>query len=112
MRQNVITVLIVLLSVPLLIGCQESRSGQIRRARLIADENLELKKELKQKDEQIADLKKQIEEIEAKIVEENKKFGDMTLKTLPFLAESEKKNQALTAENKKLKEELAELKAQ
>jgi cell division protein FtsB len=36
----------------------------------------------------------------------------MTLKTLPFLAESEKKNQALTAENKKLKEELEKLKAQ
>ena len=112
MRQIVIALFILLLSLPLLTGCQESRSGQIRRARLIADENLELKKELKQKDEQIADLKKQIEQIEAKIAEERKKFGDMTLKTLQILAESEKKNQALTAENQKLKEELEKLKAQ
>ncbi|MHC4836069.1 MAG: hypothetical protein ACYTCN_09105 [Planctomycetota bacterium] len=112
MRQIVIALFILLLSVPLLTGCQESQAGQIRRARVIADENLELKQELKQKNKQIQDLNKQIEEIEAKNAEEHKKFGETTLKTLKILAESENKNKALTAENKKLKEELEKLKAQ
>ena len=112
MRQIVLIILIVLLSVPLLTGCQESQAGQIRRARVIANENIELKQELKEKDEQIADLQKQIEEMEAKSAEQDKKFGETTLKTLKMLSESEVKYQALSAENEKLKEDIKKLKAQ
>ena len=112
MRQFAIVLLVSVLAVVLLSGCQESDARQIRRARVIGNENLQLKQDLKEKDQQIEELKKQIEEIEADRAKENEKFGNMTIKTLQMLSETENRNQALTLENKKLKEELEKSKAQ
>ena len=112
MRQFTIVLFVSLLGVLLLAGCQESESTQIRRARVVANENLQLKQDLKEKDQQIEELKKQIEEIEAKNAKEHEKFGNTTIKTLQMLSQTENRNQALTLENEKLKEELEKLKAQ
>jgi hypothetical protein len=112
MRHLTIFLFILIVGVLLLTGCQESDASQIRRARLVANENLQLKQDLEDKEQQIENLKKQIEEIEAKNAEEHEKFGNTTLKTLQMLSETEIRNQALTLENEKLKEELEKIKAQ
>jgi outer membrane murein-binding lipoprotein Lpp len=106
-----IVVLTAVLGTLLLAGCQKSETGQIRKARLVANENLQLKKQLAEKDTQIQDLKKQIEEIEVEKAKADEKFGSTTIKTLQMLAETEDRNQALTLENEKLKEEIESLKA-
>jgi len=111
MRHMTIVVLTAVLGTLLLAGCQESDATQIRKARLVANENLQLKKQLAEKDTQIQDLKKQIEEIEAEKAKADEEFGSTTIKTLQMVAETESRNQALTDENEKLKEEIESLKA-
>jgi cell division protein FtsB len=93
-------------------GCQESDASQIRRARLVANENIQLKKQLQEKDQQIEELKKQIEQIETESAEAIEKSGEASGKTLRLLLESEKSNEALILENERLKEEIEKLKAQ
>ena len=112
MRQVVVVIFMAAVGILLLTGCQESEGNQIRKARLVANENLELKELLGEKDQQIEGLKKQIEDMEIKSAKEHEEFGNLTLKTLQMLAESENQNQALTLEIEQLSEELEKLKAQ
>lgn len=112
MRQIAIVMFMAILGILLLAGCQESESSQIRRARLVANENLQLKQNLKEKDKQIEELKTQIETLEvekAKVIEQS---GEASIKTLRMLLESEKRAEAIVIENRKLEEELEKLKAQ
>jgi len=111
MRHMTIVVLTALLGTLVLAGCRESDATQIRKARLVANENIQLKKQLAEKDAQIQDLKKQIEKIEAEKAQADEEFGFTTIKTLQMVAETEERNQALTEENEKLKEEIESLKA-
>ena len=112
MRQFTILLFVSVLGILLLAGCQESDSSQIRRARLIATENMQLKQNLEEKDQQIEELKAQIEALEvenAKVIEQS---GEASIKTLRMLLESEKRAEAIVIENRKLEEELEKLKAQ
>ena len=112
MRPLTIVLLISALAPLLLTGCQESDSSQIRRARLIATENMQLKQDLEDRDQQIEELKAQIEALElenAKVIEQS---GEASIKTLRMLLESEKRAEAIVIENRKLVEELERLKAQ
>jgi len=111
MRQSTIILFLSVLSILLLTGCQESESSQIRRARVIGNENLQLKQELEGKDQQIEELTAQIEALEvekAKVIEQS---GETSIKTLRMLLESEKRAEAVVIENRKLQEELEKLKA-
>ena len=111
MRQSTIVLFISVLSVLLLTGCQESDASQIRKARVIGNENLQLKKQLEEKDQQIKELTAQIETLEvekAKVIEQS---GETSIKTLRMLLESEKRAEGLVIENRKLEEELEKLKA-
>ena len=112
MKQITVVMVIAAMGLLWLTGCQKSGNTQIRRARLVANENIQLKKQLQDKDKQIEDLKKEIEEVQAKNAKEHEEFGNTTLKTLQMLADIENNNQALTLENEKLKEELEKLKSQ
>lgn len=112
MRPLTIVLFISALAPLLLTGCQESDSSQIRRARLIATENMQLKQDLEDRDQQIEELKAQIEALElenAKVIEQS---GEASIKTLRMLLESEKRAEAIVIENTKLEEELERLKAQ
>jgi hypothetical protein len=111
MKHTVIILLSVSLAI-VLVGCQESESAQIRKARVIGNENIQLKKELEEKNQQIEDLEKKIEEIETKSAEDIQKAGDTSIKAMRLLLESEKRNEALSLEIENLKEELEKLKAQ
>ena len=82
MRQFTAILFISVLGLLLLAGCQESDSSQIRRARLIATENMQLKQDLEEKDQKIEELKAQIETLEvenAKVIEQS---GEASIKTL------------------------------
>jgi hypothetical protein len=111
MRHTTIVLLTAVLGTLVLASCKESDASQIRKARVVANENLQLKKQLTEKDAQIQDLKKQIEKIEAEKAKADEEFGSSTIKTLQMVAETEGRNQALTEENEKLKEEIESLKA-
>ena len=112
MKQLTIVLFISALATLLLTGCQESDSSQIRRARLIATENMQLKQDMEERNRQIEELKAQIEALElenAKVIEQS---GEASIKTLRMLLESEKRAEAIVIENRKLEEELEKLKAQ
>ena len=112
MRQLTTILFISALATLLLTGCQESDSSQIRRARLIATENMQLKQDLEERNRQIEELKAQIEALElenAKVIEQS---GEASIKTLRMLLESEKRAEAIVIENRKLKEEIEKLKPQ
>ena len=111
MRQFTIVIVVSVLGILLLAGCQESDASQIRKARLVGTENLQLKQELEKKNQQIEELTAQIEALEvekAKVIEQS---GETSIKTLRMLLESEKRAEAIVIENRKLQEELEKLKA-
>ena len=112
MRPLTIVLFISALAPLLLTGCQESDSSQIRRARLIATENMQLKQDLEDRDQQIEELKAQIEALELENAEVIEQSGEASIKTLRMLLESEKRAEAIVIENRKLEEELERLKAQ
>jgi len=110
MKQFTTTLFVSVLGVLLLAGCQESDASDIRRARVIGNENLQLKQDLEEKDERIAELTAQIEALElekAKVIEQS---GETSIKTLRMLMESEKRAEAIVIENRKLQAELEKLK--
>jgi predicted metal-binding transcription factor (methanogenesis marker protein 9) len=111
MKRMAIVLLTAAFGTLLWAGCQKSDASQIRKARVVANENLQLKKQLAEKDTPIQDLKKQIKEIEAEKAKADEEFGSTTIKTLQMVSETEDRNQALTLENEKLKEEPEKLKA-
>ncbi|MHC4232710.1 MAG: hypothetical protein ACYSTW_08955 [Planctomycetota bacterium] len=112
MRPLTIVLFISALAPLLLTGCQESDSSQIRRARLIATENMQLKQDLEDRDQQIEELKAQIEALELENANVIEQSGEASIKTLRMLLESEKRAEAIVIENRKLEEELGRLKAQ
>ena len=98
-----------------LTGCQESEGSDtalIQRARLVGNENLQLKKQLEEKDQLIAQLKENIEQLEIDKAEAARKAGDANFRIMQIVAETEKRNDALRQENEKLKNQLEELKSQ
>ena len=112
MRQLITILFISALATLLLTGCQESDSSQIRRARLIATENMQLKQDLEDRDLQIEELKAQIEALELENANVIEQSGEASIKTLRMLLESEKRAEAIVIENRRLEEELEKLKAQ
>lgn len=101
---NIIVVLLI--ATFFLAGCQESESQMVKRARLIGNENLQLKKQLADKDKEIQSLKDEIARMEKEREKENTEFGEVTIKTLQMISECQKQVEALQTENKTLKEQL------
>ena len=90
MRQLKTVLFISALGALLLTGCQESDSSQIRRARLIATENMQLKQDLKERNQQIEDLKTEIEKIETESAEAIERAGETSIKSMRLLLESDR----------------------
>jgi len=88
-------------------GCAGSESNQIGRARLVGNENIKLKKQISDKDSQIKALEQKIADLEAEKVEIQQECGDTNFKIMQIVAETEKRNAELTAENQALKDQLA-----
>lgn len=106
MRQVISGLIVPIIAVLLLTGCQESQSSQIQRARLVGRDNLKLKKQIEVKNTEIAQLKKDIEQLQAAKDEAARKSGETNFRVMQIVAESEKQNAQLRQENAKLKAEL------
>lgn len=55
-------------------GCQESQTQQVKRAQLVGHQNLQLKKIIQEKERQIEDLKKEIENLNKKMAQQSIDF--------------------------------------
>ena len=112
--RRILTATVVFLTITALLGgcggSAGSESAQIRRARMVGNENLKLKKQLDDKDNEINRLEQNIVDLEAEKVKIQKNCGDTNQKIMQLWADSEKRNQELTVENQTLKEELEKLK--
>ena len=113
MRQ-ILTATVVFLTVTALLGgcggSAGSESAQIKRARMVGNENLKLNKQLNDKEQEIKDLEQKIVDMEAENAKAVQDCGDTNFKLLQLFAESEKRLEQLTVENQTLKEELQKLK--
>ena len=93
-------------------GCrEESGDMSLRRARLVGNENIELKKQLKLRDEEIEHQKQLVVQCRKERAKDKKLSGDNAVKLLKHLSESGKQVTALRAENKQLREKIEELEA-
>ena len=93
-------------------GCrEESGKMSLRKARLVGNENIELKKQLKLRDEEIERQKQLVVQCQTDRVKDNDLTSDNTIKMLKHLSETTKQVTALTAENKHFKEKIKELEA-
>ena len=96
----------------LFLGCEEQNHLSQRRIRLVGDENLKLKEQLKICNQQIQKLEEVItkyETEEQKGVDTEKEMGDMVLKLLRDNDAAGKEIEKLTDENLQLKTRIAEL---
>ena len=97
------------LTVSILIsGCEESNLTSQRQARLVGDENLKLKKQLKLCNQEIRELKKILTEYEEEY-DAQEKAGDLAFKLMNDLADSAEEIDKLTDENLQLKTRIQEL---
>ena len=78
---------------------------------LVGNENIELKKQLKLRDEEIERQKQLVVQRRAEQTKGEELSGENTIKMLKHLSESSKQIDALMAENAKLKERIKELEA-
>lgn len=93
-------------------GCrEESGDTGLRRARLVGNENIELKKEIKLRDKEIERQKQLVKQCRAEWAKDKELSGNNTLMMLKHLAESEAQVRTLAAENTQLKEKIKELEA-
>ena len=93
-----------------LAGCEEASESEIRRAKLVGNENIQLKKQLELKDKEIQELKEMLakgEEEKALAIEQS---SNANLKVLKVLAETSKENDSLKEEILSLKAQIEELK--
>ena len=91
-------------------ACEQSNLGQTKRARLVANENLELKEHLRLRDKEIQKQKDLLAKCRQKSLDIEKKTGESTIKLMEILSETGKTAEKLTAENQLLKAEIAKLK--
>ena len=112
--RRILTATVVFLTITALLGgcggSVGSESAQIRRARMVGNENLKLNKQIDEKDRQIKKLEEKIAGLETEKEKIQQKCGDANSMVLQMVSDSEKRNQELTVENQTLKEELEKLK--
>ncbi len=115
MRNIAIATVLLVLSAGTVItlsGCREESSDtSLRRARLVGNENIELKKEIKLRDKEIERQKQLVQQCRADWAKDKDLTGDNMIKLLKHLSESGKQVDALATENAQLKEKIKELEA-
>ena len=103
---------ILLIAFVSLAGCEDSVQTDTTQARLVANENLQLKDQLKECNDQIQAQKEVTEQCELEKGEQSRQSGESMRKLLVMLAESETKLKECRAENAALKEQIKPLESQ
>jgi len=92
MTRQIMTVAMAALGlITLACSCQPSSDQKVRRAQLVGNENLKLKKEIQQKDAEIVELKKEIERLKAEYAKFQEDTGQSSIKILQLLSECQAK---------------------
>ena len=78
-------------------GCQESNTQSDRRAQLVGHENIQLKKQIQDKDREIERLQDEIKQLEKKLEDEAAKQGETYKKLLDIIADLTQKLEACQA---------------
>ncbi|MBN2511947.1 MAG: hypothetical protein JXB18_03310 [Sedimentisphaerales bacterium] len=90
-RQIVTVALSALGLITLACSCQPSSDQMVRRAQLVGNENLKLKKEIQHKDAKIAELEKEIEQLKAEYAKFQDDSGQSSIKILQLLSDCQAK---------------------
>lgn len=94
----------------LLVGCQESNESEIvKKARLVGQENIELKKQIKKQEQAIQDQKNLLEECRQEMIKGQEDATDTNAKMLEIASKSATEAEELRVENEKLKARILEL---
>jgi predicted RNase H-like nuclease (RuvC/YqgF family) len=109
--RNVIVLFCVIAVMLITAGCEEQNASppNERKARLVGAENLELKKQLEQRDAEIEDLKENLDKCLRAQRDAGKSSQEVFGKVIELTA---KENQNLREENKNLKSQIEDLKKQ
>jgi hypothetical protein len=112
-KRTVLSLIVVVIAMGLLWGCEKEGLSGARKDRLIALENMELKKELKEREDEIAEQK----ELLAGCIEEKEAFEKLRKQNIESiigdLFESlTEENMRLVEENQELTARMAELEEQ
>jgi hypothetical protein len=97
----------LLTNLPFITSCKESDNADNRRAKLVANENLELKKQLELKEKEIQKQKRLLAQSEEDRAKETEQVGDSLIKLMQQLVTIGEENQQLTAKIKELEEKIA-----
>lgn len=96
-------------------GCQESATSgnlsDMRQVRLIANENMQLQKQLEERDRQIKNQERLLSDCEQKIAEKDKASHEADVGLLDSLMEEMQKSIKLSKENEQLNIRIKELQA-
>lgn len=114
-RGKISAVIMGLLAVmAVMAGCEGQDQDQVgaRKARLLVDENQRLKQELAGLNKQIEEKNKLLSEVEPEKTTAAKETKMIMTSLMDLMSDSEKKNVALTEENKQLKTKIEELQRQ
>ena len=112
-QRTVLFLIVVVIGMGLLCGCEEEGLSGTKRDRLVALENVELKEELKERENEIAEQK----ELLAGCIEEKEALEKLNRQNIEIimgdLFESVgKENARILKENQELKAQVAELEGQ
>ncbi len=109
-RFGSLTIVLMILGLGLLVGCQEQNESEIvKKARLVGQENIELKKQIKQQDQEIQKHKDILEQCRQEVAAGQQQSADTSSKLLEVVGNSLKDADAVRAENEKLKARIQEL---
>lgn len=93
-------------------GCQSSQQVNSRKARLLADENRRLKRELAEYDRVIEEKDKLLAQAEQEKTVQDEQTSQSVSWLLDMVTDFEKKNTTLAEENDRLKTQIQELEEQ
>ena len=97
----------LLTNLPFITSCKESDNADNRRARLVANENIELKKQLALKNLEIQKQKRLLAQSEKDRVKDAEQVSDSVVKLMQQLVAIGEENQQLKVKNKELEEKIA-----
>ena len=110
MKNSLILVMVfaaLLTNLSFITSCKESDNADNRRARLVANENIELKKQLELKEKEIQKQKRLLAQSEEDRVKEAEQVSDSLIKLMQQLATIGEENKQLTEKIKELEKKIA-----
>ena len=103
-------IVLLILGLGLLVGCQEqSESDIVKKARLVGQENIELKKQVKKQDQAFQEQKDLLEQCRQEVIKGQEESTDTGAKMLEIASKAATEAENLRIENEKLKARIQEL---